>query len=309
MTLQQLQYIIALDRHRHFVKAAEECGVSQPTLSAMIARLEEELDLKIFDRTKQPVEPTPLGAEVIRQARIVLQQSSQLRELVQQGKENVETHFNLAVIPTVAPYIVPRFIEFFKKSYPKSEVSILEMRTDEITRNLKEATVDMGVLATPLLDPDLLEIPLYYEKFVAYVSPSDSNYKKNELPATELPLRHLWVLQEGHCLRDQVFNFCSPDFPADKKIYEAGSIDNLVRIVDTNGGYTLIPQLHLPMLSKKQRSHIRPVISPPPVREISLVIYKDFYREKLLNAVADTIKQIIPTDMLDTRLKKFAIKL
>lgn len=309
MTLQQLQYIIALDRHRHFVKAAKECGVSQPTLSAMIARLEEKLDVKIFDRTKQPVEPTPLGTEVIRQARIVLQQSGQLRELVQHGKENLETPFSLAIIPTVAPYIVPRFIELFKKGYPKSEISILEMRTDEITRDLKEATIDMAVLATPLLDLDLLEIPLYYEKFIAYVSPSDPNYKKSELSATELPLQHLWVLQEGHCLRDQVFNFCTPDSPADKQIYEAGSIDNLIRIVDTNGGYTLIPELHIPMLSKEQYRHIRSVVAPPPVREISLVIYKDFYREKLLNTIADTIKQIIPASMLDARLKKFAIKL
>lgn len=309
MTLQQLQYIIALDRHRHFVKAAEECGVSQPTLSAMIARLEEELDVKIFDRTKQPVEPTRLGTEIIRQARIVLQQSRELRELVQQGKESLETRFSLAIIPTVAPYIVPQFIEFFARDYPKSKISILEMRTDEIIRELKEATIDMAVLATPLQEPDLLEIPLYYEKFLAYVAPSDPNYTKAGLVATELPLRHLWVLQEGHCLRDQVFNFCSPDSHAEKQVYEAGSIDNLVRIIDTNGGYTLIPQLHIPMLSKKQCNHIRPVVSPPPVREISLVIYKDFYREKLLNAVADTIKQIIPADMLDNRLKKFAIKL
>ncbi len=202
-------------------------------------------------------------------------------ELVQQGKESLETRFSLAIIPTVAPYIVPQFIEFFARDYPKSKISILEMRTDEIIRELKEATIDMAVLATPLQEPDLLEIPLYYEKFLAYVAPSDPNYTKAGLVATELPLRHLWVLQEGHCLRDQVFNFCSPDSHAEKQVYEAGSIDNLVRIID----------------------------SPPPVREISLVIYKDFYREKLLNAVADTIKQIIPADMLDNRLKKFAIKL
>ncbi|MFY9115648.1 MAG: hydrogen peroxide-inducible genes activator [Bacteroidales bacterium] len=309
MTLQQLQYIIALDRHRHFVKAAEACRVSQPTLSAMVARLEDELDVKIFDRTKQPIEPTPLGAEVIRQAHRILQQSRELQNLVQQGKENLEIQFNLAVIPTVAPYIIPGFITYFKKDFPKSEVKISEMRTEEIIRNIKDAKIDIGLLATPLLDPDILEIPLYYEKFVAYVSPTNSNYSKAELTATELPLQHLWVLQEGHCLRDQIFNFCSPEGPAEKQIYEAGSIDNLVRIIDTNGGYTLIPQLHIPMLSQGQLQHIRPVVSPPPVREISLIVYKDFYKEALLNAVADTIKQIIPADLLDTRLKKFAIKL
>ena len=309
MTLQQLQYIVALDRHRHFVKAAGECGISQPTLSAMISRLEEELDVRIFDRSKHPVEPTPMGEEIIHQARLILKQATQVQELVQAGKESLDTRFSLGVIPTVAPYIVPQFIGLFKKDFPLTRVSILEMRTDEIIRDLKEAKIDMGLLATPLLDPDLLEIPLYYEKFLAYIAPSDPNYPKKELSATELPLQHLWVLQEGHCLRNQVFNFCTDNTPADKQVYEAGSIDNLVRIIDTNGGYTLIPQLHLPMLDEIQSTHVRPVNNPPPVREISIAVYKDFYRERLLNAVANTIKQIIPADMLDTRLKKFAIRL
>ncbi|MDD2263905.1 MAG: hydrogen peroxide-inducible genes activator [Bacteroidales bacterium] len=309
MTLQQLEYITAVDRHRHFVKAATECGVAQPTLSAMIARLEEELDVKIFDRSRHPVEPTPTGQEILRQARIVLQHALQLKEIVTARKEELATHFSLAIIPTVAPYIIPRFISLFQNNFPQSEVRILEMRTDEIIRDLKEAKIDMGILATPLKDSDLLEIPLYYERFLAYVSPTDPNYSKEELSSAELPLQHLWVLQEGHCLRNQVFNFCTENTPVDKQVYEAGSIDNLIRIIDTNGGYTLIPQLHQPMLHKAQLQNIRPVVSPPPVREISLVVYRDFIRERLLNAVADTVKHIIPQDMLDTRLKKFSIRL
>jgi len=309
MTLQQLEYIVAVDRHRHFVKAAEACRVAQPTLSAMIAKLEDELDVRIFDRSKHPVEPTPVGQEIIRQARIVLQNSMQLKETVSSRKEIMATHLNLAIIPTVAPYIIPRFIGLFQEFFPMTEIRILEMRTDEITRDLKEAKIDMGLLATPLMDNDLLEIPVYYEKFVAYISPSDPNYNKEKLPADELPLQHLWVLQEGHCLRNQIFNFCTENTPADKQVYEAGSIDNLVRIIDTNGGYTLIPQLHLSMLNDKQLKNVRPVIAPPPVREISLIVSRDFIRERLLNAVADIIKKIIPADMLDTRLKKFAIKI
>lgn len=309
MTLQQLEYIVAVDRHRHFVKAAQACGVAQPTLSAMISKLEEELDVRIFDRSKHPVEPTPVGQDILRQARVVLQNSMQLKETVSSRKEVMATHLNLAIIPTVAPYIIPRFISLFQEFYPLTEVRILEMRTHEITRDLKDAKIDMGLLATPLMDADLLEIPVYYEKFVAYVSPSDPNYHKEELPAEELPLQHLWVLQEGHCLRNQIFNFRTENTPADKQVYEAGSIDNLVRIIDTNGGYTLIPQLHLPMLNETQLKNVRPVIAPPPVREISLIVYHDFIRERLLNAVADTIKKIIPPDMLDTRLKKFAIKI
>ncbi|HRW95324.1 MAG TPA: LysR substrate-binding domain-containing protein [Bacteroidales bacterium] len=309
MTLQQLEYIVAVDRHRHFVKAAEACRVAQPTLSAMIAKLEEELDVRIFDRSKHPVEPTPVGREILHQARVVLQNSMQLKETVYLRKEVMATHLNLAIIPTVAPYIIPRFIGLFRESFPMTEVRLMEMRTDEIIRDLKEAKIDMGLLATPLMDADLLEVPVYYEKFVAYISPADPNYSKEELPADELPLQHLWVLQEGHCLRNQIFNFCTETTPADKQVYEAGSIDNLVRIIDTNGGYTLIPQLHLSMLNQTQQKNVRPVISPPPVREISLIVSRDFIRERLLNAVAGTIKKIIPEDMIDTRLKKFAIKI
>lgn len=309
MTLQQLEYIVALDRHRHFVKAAEACHVSQPTLSSMIARLEEELDVRIFDRSRHPVQPTPAGENILHQARMVLQHTLQLKEIVSTARNLLTTRFNLGIIPTVAPYIIPSFIGIFGENFPQTEVSILEMRTDEIIRDLKSARLDMGVLATPLMDPDILEIPLYYETFLAYVSPSDPNYSKQKLSAGELPLQHLWVLQEGHCLRNQVFNFCTENSPVEKQVYEAGSIDNLIRIIDINGGYTLIPQLHVPMLTKDQRQHVRPVLSPPPVREISLVVYRDFIRERLLNAVADTIKKIIPGDLLDQRLKKFAIRL
>lgn len=309
MTLQQLEYILAVDRHRHFVRAAEECGVSQPTLSALINKLEEELDVKIFDRTRHPVEPTLIGQQILKQARVTLNNSAQLKEIVLLRKETLATDLNLAIIPTVAPYIVPGFIERFQKHYTQVNLRINEMRTKDIIAAIKAGSTDMALLATPLQEEDILEIPVYYEKFVAYIAPSDPNYNKEELAATDLPAQHLWVLQEGHCLRNQIFNFCTENARADRQVYEAGSIETLVKIIDRNGGYTLIPQLHIPMLTDRQQKHIRPVISPPPVREISIVVYKDFIRERLLNAVADTIKEIIPPGMLDARLKKFAIKL
>jgi len=270
MTLQQLEYILAVDRHRHFVRAAEECGVSQPTLSALINKLEEELDVKIFDRTRHPVEPTLIGQQILRQARVTLNNSAQLKEIVLARKETLATDLNLAIIPTVAPYIVPGFIERFQKHYTQVNLRINEMRTQDIIAAVKAGSTDMALLATPLQEEDILEIPVYYEKFVAYIAPSDPNYNKEELAATDLPTQHLWVLQEGHCLRNQIFNFCTETARADRQVYEAGSIETLVKIIDRNGGYT--PH------SPAAHSHVdRPAAKAHPPRNIASAGKGDFH--------------------------------
>lgn len=308
MTIQQLEYILALDKTRHFVRAAEMCGVTQPTLSAMIQKLEDELDCKIFDRSLHPIAPTEIGKSIIRQAQVIVYQANQLKESVQTEKESLSGTLNLAIIPTVAPYLLPQFIASFKKSYPTVSLKVSEMRTETIIEKLRVAEIDMAILSTPLDDPKILEVALYYEKFVAYISPSDSIYERTELSATDMPLDRLWVLEEGHCLRNQVFNFCD-EHVHQSSTYEAGSIDTLVKIVDINGGYTVIPELHIDLLTEKQKLNLRDIVNPGATREISVVIRHDFVRESILNAVAECIKQIIPGHMLDSRLKKFAIKL
>lgn len=308
MTLQQLQYLISLDNNRHFLNAAEECGVTQPTLSAMIQKLEDELDVKLFDRTKQPLVTTPIGAEVVAQAKLVLKSAEQLREIISNKRESLEGKLNLAVIPTIAPYLLPKFIIEFRKNYPNVELSIEEMKTSDIVSNLNLSKIDIGILATPLNKPSLLEVPLYYEKFLAYISPKEELYKQEVLSAKNLPLKNLWVLHEGHCLRDQVFNFCNEKIN-EKPIYEAGSIDTLIKIIDQNGGYTVIPELHLQFLNPEQIKNTRPIENPQGVREVSVIIRNDYIRERLLNAVVDTVKSIIPNEMIDERLKKFAVRL
>ncbi len=307
MTLQQLEYIVAVERHRHFVRAAEACSVTQPTLSSMIHKLEEELGVTIFDRSKHPVEPTAIGSRIIAQARIALSDMGRLHELVLSETTTLAGRLNMAIIPTIAPYLVPDFIGRFKTDYPDVDLTLSEMRTKFIIERLLDSSLDMAILATPLDHPDLLEIPLYYERFVIYVSPAMQE-EDHDFHADHLPEKGLWVLQEGHCLRNQVFNFCNRSQGTDHT-YEAGSIDTLVRIVDRNGGYTIIPELHIGFLSDKQLLNIRPISDPPAVREISLVIRKDYLRERMLNAVADTVKKIIPEEMLDERLKKFSIRL
>ncbi len=307
MTLQQLQYIVSLEKHKQFFIAAEECGVTQPTISAMIQKLEEELDIKLFDRSKQPIAPTPLGEKVITQARIILQQTEQLKELIIEEKSSLKGELQLGIIPTIAPYIVPNFIIEFKKKYKNIKLSIEEMKTSEMMHKLSTAKIDMGIVVTPLHQQDLLEIPLFYERFVAYVSPSDELYQKETLTAEELPLKNLWLLQEGHCFRTQVFNLCG-NKDLCNTTYEAGSIDTLIKIIDQSGGYTIIPELHINNLSTQQLQNIR-YIEPQGVREVSLIIRNDFIKERLLNAVAQIVKDIIPPNMVNKRLKKFAIKI
>lgn len=309
MTLQQLEYILALEKTRHFVRAAEMCGVTQPTLSAMIQKLEDEFDCKIFDRSRQPIEMTEIGEKIIKQAQVVIYQANQLKESVLNEKNALSGSLHLAIIPTIAPYLLPKFISAFKKLYPEIILKVSEMHTDIIIEKLRVAEIDMAILSTPLEDSKILEVPLYYEKFAAYISPTNKTiYNRTELSAADMPLDKLWVLEEGHCLRNQVFNFCHQK-PVQASTYEAGSIDTLVKIVDINGGYTVIPELHIELLSEDQKKNLREITKPEAIREISVVIRHDFVREGVLNAVAECVKEIIPAHMLDARLKKFAIKL
>ena len=297
-----------MDKTRHFVRAAELCGVTQPTLSAMVQKLEDEMDCKIFDRSRQPIVPTEIGKQIISQAQVILYQVNQLKESVRSEKDTLSGSLILAIIPTIAPYLLPQFIATFKSRYPNIQLKVSEMHTDTIIEKLRIAEIDMAILSTPLEDSRILEVPLYYEKFVAYISPKEPIYERTELSATNMPLDKLWVLEEGHCLRNQVFNFCN-EKPRNNSTYEAGSIDTLVKIVDINGGYTIIPELHIELLSEKQKLNLRDIVKPEATREISVVIRTDFVRESMLNAVAECVKQIIPSHMLDARLKKFAIKL
>jgi LysR family hydrogen peroxide-inducible transcriptional activator len=307
MTLQQFEYILALDKTRHFVRAAEMCSVTQPTLSTMVQKLEDELGCLIFDRSVQPIQPTEAGKQILQQAQIILFNIRQLKEHVVSIKGGLAGSLSLAMIPTVAPYLLPKFIAAFRKSYPEISLQVTELRTETIIEKLNAAEIDMAILATPLNNPKILEVPLYYEKFVAYISPDDPIYCKQELTPNDMPTENLWVLEEGHCLRNQVLNFC--DHKVHTSTIEAGSIDTLVKIVDINSGYTIIPELHIDFLTEEQKKNLRPIVRPEATREISMIIRHDYVREGVMNAVADSIKQVIPAHMLDERLKKFAIKL
>lgn len=308
MNIQQLEYIVAVDRLKHFARAASACNVTQPTLSMMIQKLEEELNVEIFDRGKSPVSTTNIGEVIINQAKVVLYNVAQLKELATVNRTSISGSLRLAIIPTVAPYLLPKLFTQLKEHLPELKCRVAEMRTDTIIEKLKNAEVDLAILSTPLEIPTLLEIPVYYERFFAYISPEDELYSKSEISGEDLTMERMWVLEEGHCFRAQMLNICHKEILT-KQQYEAGSIQNLVKVVDLNGGYTLIPELHEENLSEEQKVNIRRFAGDEPRREISLVFRQDFVRERLLNELVDCIKNIIPEDMMDTRLSKFRVKL
>ena len=309
MTLQQMEYIVAVDKYRHFVRAAESCGVTQSTLSSLISKLEAELDVTIFDRTSHPVKPTALGEEIISQARVVLYNTSQIEELVSSRKGQSVGTLRLGIAPTIAPYILPKLLKNLSEKSPELQLMVEESRVGSILQKIKTAELDVALLATPVEETDLLEIPVYKERFVAYVSPDDKLYGEPQLMSSFLSPNSVWVLREGYCPGNGGgFPFCH--CRSDRKaVYEAGSLETLVRIVDENGGYTIIPELHIPLLSEAQKHNIRPLVSPEPHREVAFVIRRDFVRERMLNILSEAVKGVIPEEMIDPYLRKFPIKL
>lgn len=207
MNLQQLEYIVAVDITRHFVSAAERCFVTQATLSMMIKKLEEELGVVIFDRSKQPVVPTETGQRLIEQAQTILHEINRMKEIVQEEKDEVRGTLKLGIIPTLAPYLLPLFLRAFMKKYPLVNLQIFEMITDTAIQKLKQNELDIAIMATPVNNPALREEPLFYEQFVVYAS-SDEKLMKKYLLADDIDVNRLWLLEEGHCLRSQVINLC-----------------------------------------------------------------------------------------------------
>ena len=308
MTLQQMEYIVALDKYRHFVLAAEACGVTQPTLSAMVQKLEEELDVKIFNRDRKNISPTTIGEKIIRQAQTTLNEALRIKEIVADETDSMSGHLRLGVLPTIAPYIVPGFILHFSRSYPDVTLSIDEKESKTLLQDLRYGNLDMALTTTPDDMSRLLEIPVYVENFVAYFSDACSR-ARDLIAGGNLPADHIWILKEGHCVPDGLQDLCT-NMAKGNRIYEAGSIDTLIRIVDSNGGYTIIPELHLNFLSERQKENVvRLNVDPPAQRRVSLVIKEDFVRERILNAVISTLKSVLPPHMLEEGIRKKSVRL
>lgn len=308
MTLQQMEYIVALDKYRHFVLAAESCGVTQPTLSALIQKLEEELDVKIFNRDRKQVTPTDIGEKIIRQARTALNEVYRIREVVADETSTTNGNLRIGILPTIAPYLVPDLIHHFRKSFPNVNLYIDEKENESLVKDLELGNIDMAITTLPESSKGLLEIPVYVERFVAYFSEKCSKAQQF-ISKGEIPAEQIWILKEGHCLPHSGLNLCK-NGQFGNHIYQAGSIETLIRIVDKNGGYTIIPELHLRFLNDKQKEKVLPLqVNPPAQRQVSLLVKEDFVRERMMQAVLDVLQQIIPEEMMDSRIKKHAVRL
>ncbi|UII28028.1 LysR substrate-binding domain-containing protein [Fulvivirga maritima] len=295
MTLIQFEYIIAVDNYRHFGKAAESCFVTQPTLSMQIHKMEEQLGVMIFDRSKQPVVPTDVGKRIIAQARLALSESKKIKELVAEEKGEVAGELSIGIIPTLSPYLLPLFISNFIEKYPNVKIKVEELKTNEILKKLKNELLDLGLIVTPLNDPGLITKPVFYEEFYAYVSHRSSLYNEDKLHVEELPANEIWLLNEGHCFRDQVLNLCHTYEDKDTQFkYESGSLEALKKIVDKNGGFTLLPELATLDFDKNSKSKLRSFVDPKPVREVSIIMHRSYLKRKLVEALHTEILNAIP---------------
>lgn len=298
MTLVQLEYIVAVDTYRSFVAAAEKCFVTQPTLSMQIQKAEESIGTRIFNRSRQPITPTEMGVEIIKQARIVLTESHKILELVQLKKGELEGELRIGVIPTIAPYLLPRVLGGFMQKFPKLQLQIWEYTTDKIVEQLKLGLLDCGVLSTPVYDPSVVERPLFYEPFVAYLSPKSALVKKREVTAEDVLTDKLWLLTEGHCMRGQVLNICQRKRSMDPHgtfEYNTGSVETLKRMVDSNAGVTILPELSVADFDEDHMGRVRYFTAPEPVREISLVTTRNFLKEAAIDALEKEIVASVPS--------------
>lgn len=300
ISLIQLEYITVLDTHRHFATAAEKCFVTQPTLSMQVRKMEEDLGVMIFDRSKQPVVPTEQGRRIIEQARVVLQEAAKIGLIVSEEKQQVAGELRIGLIPTISPYLLPLFAGAYKRAYPGTELRIEEAITERIEDMLLKDQLDVGVVVTPLNNRQILEEPLYYEGMMVYHHPDHPFSEQPKLHVDKLSHGDLWLLGDGHCFRNQVVNFCEfKKFETTKLPYdfEGGSISTLMKIIDREGGYTLIPELAV--LENQRPEQVKRFSNISPLREVSLVFTRKFVKTKLIRLLAEFIQSSIPAELMN----------
>ncbi len=296
MTLTQLQYLIAVDNHRHFARAAEACFVTQPTLSMQIQKLEEELGVLLFDRSKHPVRPTNIGEKLISQARIVVNESERVKQILQESKNQLEGPFKLGVIPTVSSSLVPRFINKFHSKFPNIQLQIQELRTDTILDRLRKDELDAALMATPLNEKGIIEKPLFYEPFMAFIPDDHRLSKESFITNSELDVNDLLLLNEGHCFRNSILNICSKMASDSKRPIdlESGNFETLIRLSKQGFGMTLLPYLHAIDLPAEDQRFVKPIADPKPTREISMVYTRAELKIKIIEELSSIIQNVVP---------------
>jgi len=303
MTLQQLKYIVALEAHRHFQRAAESCFVAQPTLTLQVQKLEEELGVQIFDRTEFPIQPTELGMKIIEQAKRTLYSAEVIYGITKNERDSIEGKFRFGVIPTVAPYLLPLFLKSFTELFPNTQLEIREMQSERIIEALKTNELDLAIMATPIEMDEIREIPLYQEPFLLFAQPQHELMNLKQIKAENLRADEIWILDEGHCLRNQVLNLCEASNGIENQgfTFKSGSIETLKNMIKYHSGYTIIPELAARLSDDKK--FIRRFEDPQPTREIGLVCHQNFARQQLLNMIKKSIQTSLPKEI--SQIKKY----
>lgn len=306
MTITQLEYIIAVSTYRSFSIAANHCFVTQPTLSMQIQKLEEELGVIIFDRSKNPISVTDIGGQLIRQARVILEQRDQFQNIVYNSKGEFSGILRVGIIPTISPFLLPLFLQSFIDKYPKIELIFDELTTNEIIAELNKSAIDLGVLALPINHSGIIEESIFLEPFVGFIPEKHKLFEKNKLSAEDILSDDLLLLKEGHCLREQTLKICKASEKEwrddhNKILFEFGSLDTLVNLVQQNFGITLLPYLAVRYLDEFQKSLVREFYDPVPQREIGLVYSKTFSKKHLVNALKTEIINSIPNELKEKK--------
>lgn len=295
MTITQLKYVLAVAEHQNFTKAAQKTFVTQPTLSMQIQKLEEELSIQIFDRSKKPIELTSVGQKIVQQARNIVNEADRMQDVVDQEKGFIGGEFKLGIIPTVMPTLLPMFLKTFTTKYPKVHLIIEELTTDEIITKINDGHLDAAIAATPLVHEKIKERPLYYEPFVGYIPENHRLHDKAKINSTDLDIEDILLLEDGHCFRDGVINLCkiSKNNPDDSFQLESGSFETLIKLSNEGLGMTLLPYLHALDVSEKQRKYLHYFNEPSPAREVSLIFSQSELKMQIINALYDTIAAVV----------------
>ena len=295
MTITQLKYVLSVAEYQNFTVAAEHSFVTQPTLSMQIQKLEDQLGVKIFNRSKKPIELTEVGKKIVKQSKVIVDESNRIIDIVHQQKGYIGGEFKLGIIPTVMPTLLPMFLYNFTKKYPKVKLIIEELTTEDIIKKLLDGHIDAAIAATPLKNEAIKERPLYYEPFVGLIPENHRLFNNKYITSDELEMDDILLLEDGHCFKDSVINLCRTHKRDIKKGFqlESGSFDTLIKLSKEGLGMTLLPYLHTLDLNDKDKKHLREFTNPPPAREVSIIYHKSQLKMQLIEALKNTIDGVI----------------
>lgn len=295
MTITQLQYVLAVAEYKNFTLAAEKSFVTQPTLSMQVQKLEDELDILIFDRSKKPISVTDVGQKIVSQAKNIVNEANRIKDIVDQEKGFIGGEYTLGIIPTIMPTLLPMFLKTFIKKYPKVNLIIKEQNTEGLIRNIQDGHLDAAIAATPLEVEFIKERPLYYEPFVGYVPPSNKLHKLENLTPEDLDINEVLLLKDGHCFRDGIINLCksSKNFEDDHFQLQSGSFETLVNLSNEGLGMTLLPYLNTLELDEKKKLNLRYFNNPSPAREVSLIYHKSELKIQITEAIKEVIASVV----------------